>query len=138
MGNGEHLFRSNGTPSGAEDLGPVPGIRDITPVVDFNVSDDETGDRVYFVANDNTATPVLWRCDSFAGGNGPTQVLTAGGFPIKNPKHLRKLIGNGCWYLFFAADCTGTEYETITPARGNPFPAQSQVWYTGEFFDNNP
>lgn len=137
MGNGEHLYRSNGNPSGFEDLGAFANVRDITPVVDYFSNGSTTGEDVYFVADDGANGPVLWRVDQFPGGGVPEKVLTAANHPIKNPRHLRKLIANGAWYLFFVTNGAGTEYETITPAKGSPFPAQSQVWYTGEYFPND-
>lgn len=138
-GNGEHLYTSNGNPDSAIDLGQFNNIHEITPVWARNSSNDVNGTRTYFVADDNTGTPVLWEFafDDFESPSTPIQVMTAQNHPVKNPTSLHKLVGNGFNYLFFSCDGVGTEYEFITPAKGAPFPAQHQVWYMGRYLDNN-
>ncbi len=146
-GNGEHLYRTNGTPDGYQDLGAFANIRDITPAVERFSNGDGNGGRVYFVADDptNNNTPTLWQTvtyeDQVSSPNDsetPVRVLTAGFHPILNPTHLSRLVTNGIAYLFFVCDGAGTEYETTTYKSNTSFEIGHQVWYVGEYADNNP
>jgi ELWxxDGT repeat protein len=131
-GDGEHLYRSNANAGDHLDLGRFDNIHDIVSLVDEPDSNNELGKLGYFVANDNTNTPVLWRVSIDPSDDpAPTKVLTGEGFPVKNPTSLHRLVGNGIYYVFFVCDGAGTEFENIVPTKGSPFPAQHQVWYTG-------
>jgi ELWxxDGT repeat protein len=137
-GTGEHLYRSDGNPSGLEDLGAFNNIRDITGVTGQDANGSTNGDDVYFVADNAQGVPVLWKTFTVESGVNtmdslPTKVTTSGGFEVKNPANLHKLKGNGIYYLFFVCDGTGTEYETVALPKNVTRPAGRQVWYTGNF-----
>jgi ELWxxDGT repeat protein len=139
-GTSEHLYRSFGFSSDAEDLGAIQGITDIVPVIDYlpGGGGQTIGNQVYVVGNNAQGTPILYLA-RVVDGTDParlaTPVLTAGGFQVTNPQDLTVMLENGIGYLFFTADGAGTEYSTLP---GSATPRGREVWYCGDFANNNP